>query len=230
MYGMPSRTRLLFHRVNWKAKEFETVDRDLDLAITEFAPGSQKTKLISKSHTAVGFTSPLLFVQNQILATSPDPLGWRRWIAKCAACYYAKSHPVEPPDQMCPMCGSGKSPDGFQVIPVASPLGFRTDLRRGEDAKEEGEAVIGGASSLAESDSSPLQPRPGTNSALGRSSSGRVFRINDNKGKLFEGSRGDARPFCLASPTYRISGSRLDIRNPRAQSRFEATETPNELH
>jgi DEAD/DEAH box helicase domain-containing protein len=191
MYGMPSRVRLLFHRVDWKAKEFETVDRDLDLAITEFAPGSQKTK-DKQIHTAVGFTSPLLFVQNQILTTSTDPLGWRRWIAKCGACYYAKSHSVEPPDQMCPMCGSGKSPDGFQVIPVASPLGFRTDLRRGEDAKEEGEAVIGGASSLAESDSSPLQPRPGTNSALGRSSSGRVFRINDNKGKLFEGSRGDA--------------------------------------
>jgi Lhr-like helicase len=191
MFGMPSRTRLLFHRVNWKEKEFDTIDRELDLAITEFAPGSQKTK-DKQIHTSVGFTSPLLFVHNQILTTSTDPLGWRRWIAKCGSCYYAKSHAAEPADQMCPQCGSGKGPDGFQVIPVASPLGFRTDLRRGEDAKEEGEAVFGASSSLAESDPSPLQPRPGTNSALGRSSSARIFRINDNRGKLFDGSRGDA--------------------------------------
>jgi DEAD/DEAH box helicase domain-containing protein len=91
MYGMPSRTRLLFHRINWKAKEFATVDRELALAITEFAPGSQKTK-DKQIHTSIGFTSPLLFVHNQLLTSAADPLGWRRWIAKCGACYYAKSH------------------------------------------------------------------------------------------------------------------------------------------
>src|SRR5207302_610240 len=38
MYGMPSRTRLLYHGINFKAREFKTIDRDLDLAVTEFAP------------------------------------------------------------------------------------------------------------------------------------------------------------------------------------------------
>ncbi len=42
MFGMPSRVRLLYHGLR-KGKEY-TIDRDLDLAITEFAPGSQKTK------------------------------------------------------------------------------------------------------------------------------------------------------------------------------------------
>ncbi len=191
MFGMPSRTRLLFHRVNWKTKEFDTIDRELDLAITEFAPGSQKTK-DKQIHTSVGFTSPLLFVHNRLVTTSEEPLGWRRWIAKCGVCYFAKTYTNEPADQMCPQCGTMRSPDGFQVVPVATPLGFRTDLRRGTDAKEEGEIVGGGASTLAESDSASLQSRPGTNSALQQSSSGRIFRINDNRGKLFHGRLGNA--------------------------------------
>jgi len=194
MYGMPSRTRLLYHGMNFRAREFKTIDRDLDLAITEFAPGAQKTK-DKRVYTSVGFTSPLIFLHNQIRTTATDPLGWRRWLAKCGACYYARTHETEPADQLCPNCGTPKAADlgdGFQVVPIAVPMGFRTDFRWGDDAKEDADIIFGGSTSVAESDSGPLTPRPGTNSSLAISDSGRVLRVNDRRGQLFEGCSGEA--------------------------------------
>ena len=194
MYGMPSRTRLLYHGINFKARELKTIDRDLDLAITEFAPGAQKTK-DKRVYTSVGFTSPLIFVHNQIHTTATDPLGWRRWLAKCAACYYARTHESEPSDPLCPNCGTGKAADpagGFQAIPIAVPMGFRTDFSWGDDAKEDADIIFGGSTSVAESDSGPLTHRPGTNSSLALSDAGRVLRVNDRRGQLFEGCNGEA--------------------------------------
>lgn len=194
MYGMPSRSRLLYHGMNFRAREFKTIDRDLDLAITEFAPGAQKTK-DKRVYTSVGFTSPLIFLHNQIRTTATDPLGWRRWLAKCGACYYARTHETEPADQLCPNCGTPKAADpgdGFQVVPIAVPMGFRTDFRWGDDAKEDADIIFGGSTSVAESDSGPLTQRPGTNSSLALSDSGRVLRVNDRRGQLFEGCNGEA--------------------------------------
>jgi len=168
MYGMPSRTRLLYHGFNFKTREIKSIDRDLDLAVSEFAPGSQKTK-DKRVYTAVGFTAPLMFVHNKLVTTSTDPLGWRRWIAKCGACYYAKTSDDQPQDAACPKCKTGKTEhpaDGFQVVPMIVPLGFRTDFTWGDDAKEDGEIIFGGATSIAESDSGPLVQCPGTNSSL----------------------------------------------------------------
>src|SRR5690606_29320429 len=54
MYGMPSRTRDLYHGVNFRKKEFNVINRDLDMSVTEFAPGSKKTK-DKRVYTAVGF-------------------------------------------------------------------------------------------------------------------------------------------------------------------------------
>jgi len=80
MYGMPSRTRLLYHGLG---KDELTIDRDLELAITEFAPGAQKTK-DKAVHTAIGFTAP--FVKrsgNKWQTVSKVPLPMRIWIERC---------------------------------------------------------------------------------------------------------------------------------------------------
>jgi hypothetical protein len=77
-------------------------------------------------------------------------------------------------------------------MPIVVPRGFRTDLGRGDDAKEDSEIILGGVASLAESDATPLVPRQQTNSSLALSSSGRILRINDRRGQLFEGTIGDA--------------------------------------
>lgn len=189
MFGMPSRVRLLYHGVDGRNKEFYAIDRDLDLAVIEFAPGSQRTK-DKRIHTSIGFTAALRFVHNRISAYRDNPLPNARWMLKCSRCYYVTTHDVEPAQAVCPNCGA-IAPD-CRTFRFAVPLGFRTNLDRGTDAKDEGEFIATGAGSSAESSVQPYQLVPSTNTMVALSLAGRVFRVNDNRGRLFEGARGVA--------------------------------------
>jgi hypothetical protein len=207
MFGMPSRSRVLYHGI--RSKELLTIDRDLELAITEFAPGSQKTK-DKRVYTSVGFTAPLIIVQNRITPSAADPLSWRRWMARCTLCYYTKTFDSNPNLSECPECGAGVGTDiGFRTFPIAVPLGFRTNLTWGEDAKEEAEGLVTGAGSVAESDPSPPSHRRGTNSSTAISASGRVLKINDQRGKLFGGGIGVA---FFVNSNREISNQWIDLR------------------
>ena len=75
MYGMPTRTRMLYHKLD--NKEY-TIDRDIEIAITEFAPGSQKTK-DKVIHTAIGFTADLVKQEwnNNWKPVSSDPFEYK---------------------------------------------------------------------------------------------------------------------------------------------------------
>ena len=189
MFGMPSRTRVLYHGRG--QRKLLTIDRDLDIAITEFAPGSQKTK-DKKIYTSVGFTADLMLVQNRIMPSGPAPLGTKRWMAKCSSCSYVRSYITDPQLSNCPSCGTGLEKNGLLVFAFVVPLGFRTNLSWGDDAKEDGDLLLGGSSSVAESDPSQITAVPGTNSALALSSNGIVFKINDRRGQLFTGALGRA--------------------------------------
>jgi hypothetical protein len=191
MYGMPSRVRLLYHRLS--GDRVFTIERDLDLAITEFAPGSEKTK-DKRIHQSVGFTAPLLYRRGRFTPVEDDPLGTRRWMVRCEACYFTQTHDAEPDVPFCPNCGAmPDEPYGVKVFRFAVPLGFRTNLGRGSDARNEGEFLIAGASSVAESDAGACVQAGETNSAIALSRAGRVFRINDRGGQLFRGQLGSAR-------------------------------------
>ena len=212
MFGMPSRTRLLYHGFQPEDKEPLTVDRDLDLAITQFAPGSQKTK-DKRIYTAIGFTPPLLKVANRIVTVPPhDPLPWRRWMARCEHCHYTKTHGDKPNEQACPDCGRGVLDEpGFQVFPIVVPLGFRTAFDRGRDAKEDTELILSGASTVAEEDTETAQAIGGTNSMVASFSEGRIYRVNNRNGIGFEGGVGTAsRPGGIGA--LNTSGSTVDFR------------------
>jgi DEAD/DEAH box helicase domain-containing protein len=189
MFGMPSRVRLLYHR--WPPTA-GTVDRDLELAVTEFAPGSQKTK-DKRVMTAIGFTAPVLSIgAGRFAPADPDPLPWRRWMARCERCHETAVSEQQPQATFCPNCDSTlQDSPGFRVFQVAVPAAFRTNLGPGEDAKEESEILASGMGTVAESSQVHYQPIPGSNSVTGFST-GRVFRINTNHGQLFPGARGTA--------------------------------------
>ena len=78
MFGMPSRVRYLYHGL--KGNEFQYIDRGLELAISDFAPGAQKTK-DKKIHTSIGFTSPLYSRNSN--ANVESPILEERWIFRC---------------------------------------------------------------------------------------------------------------------------------------------------
>jgi len=199
MFGMPSRTRVLYHGLRDR-KEF-TIDRDLDLAITEFAPGSQRTK--DKSvHEAIGFTAPLRYRGSGWHSLDPNPLPARRWMNRCENCHYTVTLDTQPPDTACPNCGCRSDDDpAFRVFQFAVPMAFRTDLGWGKDAMEDAEFLPTGASTAAEPGQAPCVNVLSTNSAIALSEGGRVYRVNSRRGQLFRGALGT---------TNSRSGVRLD--------------------
>ncbi|MBN8708007.1 MAG: DEAD/DEAH box helicase [Verrucomicrobia bacterium] len=193
MFGMPSRTRQLYHGFDFdRNREPKTIDRDLDLAITEFAPGSQKTK-DKRIYTAIGFTAPLLLRRGRLTPASDNPLPWRRWMQHCLRCHYTATAPVQPADTLCPFCGaSANDPQPFTVFLVAAPAAFRTSFDRGQDARVDGELNLGSATILSEeSNASATQPAD-TNTAVRLDRNGMVYRMNDRNRKMFQGGHGSA--------------------------------------
>lgn len=189
MFGMPSRTRVLYHGIH--KREIQTIDRDLDLAITEFAPTSQKTK-DKQVFTAVGFTAPIIRKGNAFSSTSGDPTPWRRWMARCETCHFTQTYNDDPQLEYCPDCGASKTDGlGFHTFRVVTPLAFRTTLTRGVDAKEDFEPLVSGAGSLSEPSAVPYISIPETNTALAFSTNGRVYRVNTRRNLLFKGSIGN---------------------------------------
>lgn len=194
MYGMPSRVRLLYHGFRNHNRETLSIDRDLDLAITEFAPGSQKTK-DKRVYTAIGFTAPLLKdSQAHWRPAAPNPFARRMWLARCDLCHFVNTFDAEPVMPGCPACGN--SPEGehaFRIFEIVVPAAFRTSFSHGVDAKADDEFLPRGTSSVAErTDVLPVLVLD-TNTDLIPVSGGRVYRINDRGGRLFTGQLGFAR-------------------------------------
>ena len=190
MYGMPSRVRPFYHGL--RGRNALTIDRDLDLAITEFAPGSQRTK-DKRIYQAIGFTAPLLYLNrnNRWHPSSADPLPARKWMSRCERCHYTATSDTKSTNANCPECGCGTgNKPAFRTFPFAVPIGFRTSLGSGENTQEEAEFLPTGATTVAESDPQPCQLVAGTNSAIAFSGLSRVYRVNDRQGGLFQGAIG----------------------------------------
>jgi Lhr-like helicase len=191
MFGMPSRVRDLYHHNPSKNKKIATIDRDLDLAIAEFAPGAEKTK-DKRIYTSIGFTAPLLpDSKNGFVPAENDPLSSRKWMLRCQRCQHTETSDNEFENTVCPKCGAIPE-QGFKVFKWAVPLAFRTSLNYGTDAKEEHDVLISGAGSVAESQPQNFNFIDNTNTQTAFSQTGRVFRVNDNRGNLFKGAVGKA--------------------------------------
>jgi DEAD/DEAH box helicase domain-containing protein len=208
MYGMPSRVRNLYHGVNNRRQQIYTIDRDLDLAITEFAPGSQKTK-DKQIYTSIGFTAPLLW-ENNLVPADNEPLSQRQWMMRCTRCQYTQTSNNQFEDTVCPNCEATEE-EGFRIFQWAVPLAFRTSLGRGSDARDEDELIVAGAGSVAESQPQDFDLIPNTNTNTAFAESGRVFRVNDNRGHLFRGATGTAS----------LSRNRWELPNQWIDERFQ---------
>jgi DEAD/DEAH box helicase domain-containing protein len=122
----PILTRFLYHdrpRANDWPPERGIVDRDLDLAISQFAPRSETVK-DGIIHTAVGVVH---------FAPSPggppaeqrNPLGPAIPIGLCNNCQAVDAR--QPPGPNCPACNATPQDDpAYRTIDLSQPLGFRT--------------------------------------------------------------------------------------------------------
>lgn len=146
MYGMPTAIRSLYFSLPNQpsfGREAKTLDRTLDQAVTEFAPGSariwDKRLLLPK-----GLTGPIRHFRNHIWKTQGSPIGEVTWQLFCRECrnlnvYRADKSTFKPieaikgwdenwlinPDKLqCPTCQQ----NGANIFMAVTPNGFLTDL------------------------------------------------------------------------------------------------------
>ncbi len=125
MFGFPTRTRYLFHGDPRRSREWppkETVDRDLDLAISQFAPGAETVK-DGVVHAAVGVAH--YERRGQQVVPVSDPLGAPTPLGTCRTCQAVVLRPA-PQTTLCPVCAS----PAFEIVQLAQPRGFQDLVRR----------------------------------------------------------------------------------------------------
>ena len=179
MFGFPTRVRYLFHkRPNASAKwpPEEVVDRPLDLAISQFAPGSETVKE-ALIHTAVGVVRYQR--QGNQAVEMPNPLGPVTTVGLCTACQSIDTN--DPPAPACQVCGA--TPDAYRVINLAQPAGFRTLY--GKERDYDGSFDWTPRATRPKLGMGPVLPQVRANFETwngGRT----VYVINDNNGALFD--------------------------------------------
>lgn len=152
MYGMPTRVRNLYLNARREAGVFpeeydwSVMDRDLEMAIYEFAPGAVLVRDKAR-HRVIGFTGPLPEPERRgkdIIIDPPksDWFGEATHVAWCGACG-AASHRVDRPGApvRCGDCGVDVPEDTFNYY--VSPSAFRTDFRpTSKDVETPGQMAI----------------------------------------------------------------------------------------
>lgn len=146
MYGMPTRVRDLYISTRdagaGRQTEWATIDRDLDLAVYEFAPGSVIVK-DKREHLCVGFTGPLpgfLFLKTPGMPVTPRsaPFGEPFWMLECVNCGSWFRFDNQPGEDVgdCLSCGHPLEPQRSRES--REPLGFRTNFLPSSDVDSEG--------------------------------------------------------------------------------------------
>lgn len=183
MFGFPTRVRYLFHErpsggYDWPPEE-GVVDRDLDLAISQFAPGAETVK-DGLVHTSIGVVH--YRPQGNFAVEEPNPLGPPRPIGFCRACQAVDVQPAAP--AACPVCTATPQQDpGYEIIQLAQPLGFRTWYGRSHDFDGIFEWTPRASRPKMGATLQPLTPRANFGIWSGQET---VFVVNDNGGRCFD--------------------------------------------
>jgi ATP-dependent helicase YprA (DUF1998 family) len=182
MFGFPTRTRYLFHDRPTRAYPWppdDVVDRELDIAISQFAPGSETVKdgLI---HTAVGVVD--YRPQGNRPAEAANPLGPSLDVGVCSACQAIDG--TQPPPPSCPVCGATPQQDpGYRITSLSQPAGFRTWYGRSRDF--DGTFEWTPRASRPKMGVTPLPVTQRANFEVWADQE-TVYVINDNDGRLFD--------------------------------------------
>ncbi len=153
MFGMPTSVKNLYHGFDKSKLEMLSINRDQSMAITEFAPGSEKTKdkAILKS---IGITPDLRYILTPPVhypGKSKDellPFLFTGYMKKCSNCNIIETQHVSidfdngqtfdlPVNIECSNCGMPSL-----KFPIVIPAAYRTDFRKGRDDKEGNDVII----------------------------------------------------------------------------------------
>lgn len=176
MYGMPTRTRNLYTGPRFgRDGDWSTVDRDLEVAIHEFAPGQTLVK-DKRSHMAVGYTGALgAILPNQDINPLGPAFAEPFWVSECQYCRSWHQSSQEPSDTIsCNECLALLAPEDWRMC--LEPFGFRTDFvsRTAEDQSGGG----GFRGQIIEASESSFSLSAGCNLNVAGYSGGRTVALN----------------------------------------------------
>lgn len=180
MFGFPTRVRLLYHKQPRKLPATEVVDRNLDIAISSFAPGSEIVK-DKKLFTSVGFVTYGMHFGSAKEEYALNELEIN--VLRCNNCHYISVGASD--NTKCIQCGE----PSLEKIRTCSPLGFCVDFSaetKDFNGRFDYQPTFASVSLDAESDlnySEDVYNLSYRTNTLPRT--GRVHTINDNEGKLF---------------------------------------------
>jgi hypothetical protein len=183
MFGFPTRVRYLFHQLpraqgTWPP-ERGVIDRELEIAISQFAPGSQTVK-DDKLHTAVGVVDYRPSAQS--VAAQPNPLGNPVPVGICRRCQGLVEAPAA--QGGCPYCAAVRNDKGYRTAELIEPPGFTTWFGISERAEFTGGFEFTPRALRSRMGSVPRTPAVRRNFTVD-ASPGRIYRINDNDGSDF---------------------------------------------
>jgi hypothetical protein len=221
VYGMPTRVRNLYLAVprDGSDEQPRVIDRELDLAITEFEPGAERTK-DKRTWKPDGFLGPLFWDIRNERWIADDPIPYRQWQVFCQHCmYFDEGEHLRPGPSAgrppCPDCGFGLNggEDGLQVGEAVVPAGFRTcgvpaDGPDGDRSGRGGRAFVAAHTGVGNEERRSLD-----NALLSLIQQGRVFRINNKGGEGFQVGRLIDQSIGLPNRETRICGPHWIVGN-----------------
>lgn len=181
MFGFPTRVRDMFlsrpRRVYpWPPNQ--TIDRQLELAVIDFAPGSETVR-DKRVHTAVGLAA--YRPAGGTVRAEQDPRGVRHPISFCKRCATVRRRSDGDAAYSCSEC-SAAAPD-FRAVDLAEPAGFRSAYRSDD--------FEGSFTRSARATTPRIAPDLTHMAAVDLDASrvlsgpGDVYVINDNGGRLY---------------------------------------------
>ncbi|MFF3863690.1 DEAD/DEAH box helicase [Streptomyces sp. NPDC002209] len=177
MFGFPTRVRQLYLDVPQKRFPWPpggTIDRDIAMSVSQFAPGSEVVK-DGKVYTVTGVTDfePMPKGPRPV----PEPLENARTVGLCRVCNHVEKTPSDN-ESICPMCRSGE----YGIVDLREPAGFRASAPRDFDgvfAWTPNTVSSRAAADLAALDFTSWEK------ADVYSGPGERYIVNDNNGDLF---------------------------------------------
>jgi DEAD/DEAH box helicase domain-containing protein len=188
MFGFPTRVRLFHHERRTRNTPPQllgsgTVDRDHEIAISEYSPGSEIVKDKIK-HKAVGIAH--YWVRGHEVVPEDNPLGELRYVAICTNCHILFDNKALFPNA-CPSCKASLGEDSsfiFRKIPISEPQGFRSEWIN-RDYNEEFEWSSRSCTPRLADDASINENVRHLYNLKYSAQDGNVYSINDNYGQLF---------------------------------------------
>ena len=178
MFGFPTGVRFLYHQQprknDWPPK-YGIVDRNIDIAINQFAPGAETVK-DKKIHTSIGLVSYI--PEGKTLGTEKD-VGREKSIGFCESCKAVFTESIEN-RKNCEICSGNK----FKVIKGIEPKGFLTNFRP-DDAHENFNWAPRATYSRLSSDEEATLTTQHNFRWLVKSKT-KLFSINTNNDRLFK--------------------------------------------